>query len=241
MKNEKLSVLAILLVIGAPAFFFLVFRPLSKIPRPPAPIHYYPEGVEKYKDASGEEITDSVYHTIPNAEYQMPSGDRFELDSLKGNVYVANFFFASCPGICPVMTNQLERVQQAFIKDRNFRIISMTVDPDRDSLEALRAYAKTHGAISGRWIFLRAPKEVTYKTAKDGFYLVAKEDEDGAEAFVHSEKLTLVDYNGVIRGYYDGTDSLQVNKLMQDLVLVLRETEKNYGFRKNPKERGKLW
>ena len=70
---------------------------------------------------------------------------------------------------------------------------------------------------------------------------MAKEDEDGGpEAFLHSDKLTLVDYNGVIRGYYNGVDSASVNKLMGDIVLVLRETERNYSFRKNPKKRGGL-
>ena len=241
MKSDKLRVFAILLVIGAPVFFFLVFRPLSKIPRPPAPPHLYPLGADSNYNAKKELQIDSVYHQIPNAVFETQSGERFELDSLRGNVYVADFFFATCPGICPVMTKQLQRVQNAFIKDRNFRIVSFTVDPEKDSLPAIRAYAQNHNAIAGRWHFLRAPKEITYKIASEGFFLVAKEDEDGgAEAFMHSEKLTLVDYNGVIRGYYNGVDSLRVNKLMQDIVLVLRETEKNYSFRKNPKKRGGL-
>ncbi|MFN8277938.1 MAG: SCO family protein [Chitinophagales bacterium] len=260
MKSEKLRIFALLLVIATPVFFFLVFRPLSKIPRPPAPKHYYPLGADTVRiieedwgmiKSIGALFTgkkpkkiaeiDSVYHQIPNATFQTQAGSNFELDSLRGMVYVTDFFFASCPGICPVMTKQLERVQNAFIKDQNFRLVSISVDPDRDSVPALREYAKNHNAISGRWLFLRAPKAITYPIARDGFYLVAKEDQDdGPEAFIHSEKLTLVDYNGVIRGYYNGTDSADVNRLMREVVLVLRETEKNYSFRKDPKRRGGL-
>ena len=229
------------MVIGAPVFFFLVFRPLSKIPRPPAPPRYYPEGVvESMNDVHEKEI-DSVWQTVANDTFRAQSGESFELDSLRDNVYVADFFFASCPGQCPIMAGQLQRVQNAFIKDRNFRIVSFTVDPARDTVERLRQYAKAHDAVTGRWYFLNGSKAKTYKLANESFHLVAKEDQDdGPEAFIHSEKFTLVDYNGVIRGYYNGLDSGSVNKMMADIVLVLRETEQNYSFRKNPKKRGGL-
>jgi protein SCO1 len=241
MSKDKLRIFALLLVIGAPVFFFLVFKPLSKIPRPRAPQHFYPQGVKATKLDDGTTQIDSVYQTIDTYTYTDQRGEIFTTDSLLGNVYVAEFFFASCPGICPVMATQLERIQKTFIKDANFRLASFTVDPARDSVPVLREYARNHHAIAGRWSFLLAPKETTYTMAKESFHLFAKEDEDGGpEAFVHSEKLTLVDQNGVIRGYYNGVDSSSVNKLMGDIVLVLRETESNYSFRKNPKKRGGL-
>jgi protein SCO1/2 len=87
---------------------------------------------------------DSFYHTIPNRIFRTQDGEQFELDSLFGNIYVADFFFATCPGICPVMTKQLQRVQQSFIKDKNFKIVSISVDPDRDSIQSLRNYANNY-------------------------------------------------------------------------------------------------
>ena len=206
-----------------------------------APPHYYPLGVrETINDAKEKEI-DSVYQTIANDTFSTQSGETFELDSLRDNVYVADFFFASCPSQCPIMARYLDTVQKYFIKDRNFRIVSFSVDPQRDSVSRLREYAKDHGAVTGRWYFLTGPKVKTYQLAKESFHLLAKEDEDGGpETFIHSEKFILVDYNGVIRGYYNGLDSSSVNKLMGDIVLVLRETEQNYSFRKNPKKRGGL-
>src|SRR6202012_792869 len=118
------------------------------------------------------------------------------------------------PSQCPIMSGQLQRVQNAFIKDRNFRIISFSVDPKSDSAARLREYAKAHNAITGRWYFVTALKEKTYRVANESFHLIAKEDQDdGPDAFIHSEKFTLVDANGVIRGYYNGLDSNSVNKM----------------------------
>lgn len=237
VNKSNLSIVALLLVIGAPVFFFLVFHPLSQIPRPLSPRHYYPTGAIERRDDGGQAWIDSQYQTIANDTFTTQTGDQMVLDSLRGNIYVADFFFATCPGICPTLTRHLDTVQKYFIKDENFRLVSFTVDPDKDSVPALREYARNHGAVTGRWYLLRAPKAKTFKLANESFHIIAKEDEDGGpDALVHSEKLVLVDYNGVIRGYYDGTDSASVNRLMADIVLVLRETERTYSFRKNPHE-----
>jgi protein SCO1/2 len=238
MSRNSLTIFGLVLVIATPVFFFLLFRPLSKIPRPPAPPRYYPTGAKEVMNDAHEAEIDSFYQTVANDTFLTQSGDPLVLDSLRDNIYVADFFFASCPGICPVMSGQLQRVQQAFIKDNNFRIVSFSVDPRRDSVAKLREYAKQRDAITGRWYFCTAPKEKTYKLANESFHLLAKEDQDdGPDGFIHSDKLTLVDGNGVIRGYYNGTDSSSVNKLMADIVMVLRETEKNYSFRKEPKQK----
>jgi len=240
MKPSSIKIGAFVLVIALPIFFFLLFKPLSKIPRPRTPHKLFPTGVAEQLDADGKKVIDSVYHEIPNVVFTSHEGERFELDSLRGQVYVADFFFATCPGICPVMTKQLERVQTAFIKDKNFKILSISVDPDRDTLPALREYARNHNAIPGKWYFLNAPKSDVFALARDGFFLVAKENPGEAESFLHSEKLTLVDADGNIRGYYNGVDSNSVNKMMGDVVLVLRDLERNYSFRKDPKKRGNI-
>ena len=233
MNDKRLRVLAIAIVLVMPVFFLLVFQPLGKIPRPKAPHRQYAIGVKESVKDKGEKMYDSIYRVIPNFKFQTQSGDSLELDSLHGSIYVADFFFATCPGICPKLSNSLERVQQAFIRDNNFRIVSFSVDPAKDSVPALRAYASAHNAIPGKWFFLRGSKENIFQLAKTGFSLTAKNDEDGGpEAFIHSEKLVLVDQNGNIRGYYSGVDSMRVNKLMGDIVLLLKETEDGFSFDK---------
>lgn len=239
MKGSAIKIWALVLAIVLPALFIILFKPLGEIPRPKPPQKLYPTGeIVEHIDASGNKYIDSIYHTIPNKVLISQDGKEFVLDSLAGTVYVADFFFTSCPGICPVMTNQLARVQKAFIKDHNFKVISFSVDPARDSIAALREYAKNHNAIPGKWFFLRAEKSDIFSLAKDGFFLIAKDSPNKEEAFIHSEKLTLVDADGNIRGYYDGTDSASVNKMMGDIVLVLRDYEKNYSFRKDKNGEG---
>lgn len=236
MDNKRIRIFALGIVIFMPLIFFFIFKPLSKVPRPKAPPRLFSEGVVETTNDKGEKVMDSVYHVIPNFKFQTQNGDSLELDSLRGTIYVADFFFATCPGICPKLSNSLERVQQAFIKDRNFKIVSFTVDPAKDTLEALRRYADLHNAIPTKWYFLRGPQENIFKLAYDGFYITAKPDEDGGpEAYIHSEKLVLVDWNGNIRGYYSGIDSASVNKLMGDIVLLLRYTEKGFNFKEQKK------
>lgn len=233
MNAKYLRVLALAIVLVMPVFFLLVFQPLGKIPRPKAPHKKYAIGVKESVDEKGQKVYDSIYRVIPNYKFQTQSGDSLELDSLHGNIYIADFFFASCPGICPKLSNSLEKVQQAFIRDNNFKIVSFSVDPAKDTVQALRAYAALHNAIPGKWYFLRGAKQDIFDLAKNGFSLTAKDDEDGGpEAFIHSEKLVLVDQNGNIRGYYSGVDTNRVNRLMGDVVLLLKETEDGFSFDK---------
>lgn len=185
-------------------------------------------------DYEGKMVVDSVYHKVPNMKFQTQSGDSLELDSLKGNLYVANFFFATCPGICPKLSNSMERVQSAFIKDEKFKMLSITVDPERDSVQALRGYADNHNAIPGKWYYLRGSQQNISELAGKGLYITARPGDPGdAEAFVHSEKLVMVDWEGNIRGYYSGIDSLSVNKMMADIVLLLRSKDRKTTFSGN--------
>jgi protein SCO1/2 len=233
MTDKRLKVLALAIVLIMPVFFLLVFQPLGKIPRPKAPHKQYAIGVKESVDDKGQKVYDSIYRVIPNYKFQTQSGDSLMLDSLHGNIYVADFFFATCPGICPKLSNSLEKVQQGFIRDNNFKIVSFSVDPAKDTVQALRAYAERHNAIPGKWYFLRGSKQDIFNLAKTGFSLTAKDDEDGGpEAFIHSEKLVLVDQNGNIRGYYSGVDTNRVNRLMGDIVLLLKETEDGFSFDK---------
>lgn len=242
MNSKQIRIFALAIVILLPLLFFFLFKPLSKVPRPKAPPRLFSQGVVETVNENGEKVLDSVYHVIPNFKFQTHNGDSLELDSLRGNIYVADFFFATCPGICPKLSASLERVQQAFIKDRNFKIVSFTVDPAKDTIEALRRYADLHNAIPGKWYFLRGPQENIFKLAYDGFFITAKPDEDGGpEAYIHSEKLVLVDWNGNIRGYYSGIDSASVKKLMGDIVLLLRYTEKGFNFKEQKKTSKKIF
>lgn len=242
MKDKRLRIFALSIVLVLPVFFFFLFRPLSKVPRPKSPPHLYPIGVIDTIDREGKHYSDTVYQKIPNYKFQTHNGDSLELDSMRGKIYVADFFFASCPGICPKLSGSMQKVQKDFIKDENFKLVSFSVDPDRDTVAALHAYAEEHDAVPGKWFFLRGSKQDIFKLAEEGFHITAKDDDGGGpEAFVHSEKIVLVDGEGVIRGFYSGVDSISVKKLEGDIALLITESSQGFSFKKQKQTTKKLF
>jgi len=139
---------------------------------------------------------------------------------LKGYIYVADFFFTRCGSICPKMSTQLTRVQAEFEKDSGVKIISFTVDPKNDTVEVLKQYANDYNAIEGKWRFVTGSKDSIYALAQKGFFITAMEDKNHPIDFIHSDKLVLVDKKGWIRGYYNGTDIKEVDKLMTEIRVL---------------------
>lgn len=170
-------------------------------------------------DAQGK----PTYHTIPEVNLLAQDGKEFSTTSLKGKVSVADFFFASCAGTCPRMTNQLTRVQKALAGHKDFRIVSYSVDPARDSAQALMEYANRFHADTAQWKFITGPKKSLYDLARYGYFLPVEPGNGGSEDFIHSEQLILVDRNSHIRGYYTGTDSASVDSLIVDVKTLLDE------------------
>ena len=139
-----------------------------------------------------------------------------------GTVYVADFFFTSCPTICPVMKSQMLRVYESFTEDDNLRFLSHTIDPEHDTVEVLHDYAKRLEISAARWHMVTGPKQEIYDTAKR-YMLAALEDEQAPGGFVHSGSFCLVDQSGRIRGYYRGTEEESVNRLIVDIKRLLNE------------------
>jgi len=172
---------------------------------------------------------DTVFHTIPDWALTDENDKVFKGESLKGKIYVADFFFTRCGSICPKISSQLTRLQDAFNTQREVQIASFSVDPAHDRPEQLREYAKKYEAKAGKWHFLTGTKTVIYPLALKGYYIpVADASEyDKAiktpdETFIHSEKLILVDKEGHIRGFYDGTDKKDVDRLILEIRVLLR-------------------
>lgn len=163
-----------------------------------------------------------VYGEIPEFNLIDHHGEEINLDKLKGNVWIADFFFTSCAGICPRMTEQMTRVQEAFKNNPRVKLVSFTVDPETDSVWVLSMYAKGWGAIDGKWFFVTGEKKKIYDLARRGFKLPVEEGDGGPGDFIHSDRFVLVDAKGRIRGYYGGTDPEEVDKLIKDVKLILK-------------------
>ena len=166
---------------------------------------------------------DTIYHTISDFSLLNQYKEVVTQQATQNKIYVANFFFATCQSICPAMTNQLTRVQKAEKDNANFLIISHTVNPMHDTAEILMEYADKYGAQKNKWHFLTGDKKSIYKLAKEDYLVNALEDDGTPEGFIHSEALLLIDKQKRIRGIYDGTDSLQVNKLINDISILKTE------------------
>ena len=167
--------------------------------------------------------TDTLYHTVGDFKLVNQNKDTVSQKTTENKIYVADFFFATCQSICPQMSHELIRVQENFKNDHEFLILSHTVNPSHDSSEVLNAYAGKYGAVKNKWHFLTGNKKVIYDLALNDYLVNALQDDGSAEGFLHSELFLLIDKQKRIRGMYDGTDSIAVNKLISDIKLLKTE------------------
>lgn len=231
MKNVKQAGI-LLLLLALPAFIFLFLRNTGKnhfaIPR------YYPAidsitGQVRLakRTVAGKEMTDTLFHTVPDFELTNQDGKTVRGSSLKGKVFVADFFFTRCPGICKKMSSQMTRVQERFLNNPEVQIVSFSVDPENDTLAALREYADRYAIQTAKWQLLTGDKAQIYKLAKFGYFVTAKENDATAQEledqFVHTDKFVLIDKDGQIRGYYNGTNRKDVDRLLTEIDILLRE------------------
>lgn len=181
--------------------------------------NYVPLAIFGPKEPSSV-VGDTVYHTV--APFSLPdqSGKIFSSDELKDKIYVADFFFATCKTICPKMTMQMKRVQEAYKVDPEIMLLSYTVNPEKDTVEALARYAEENGAIPDKWHFLTGDKKQIYDLARNSYFVTAMKGDGGPDDFVHSEKLVLIDKDKRIRGFYDGTDYESVNLLIDEIKVL---------------------
>lgn len=167
--------------------------------------------------------TDTIYHTIGKFSLTNQFGETITEQTVKNKIYIADFFFATCQSICPQMSANLVDVQKAFEKDDSVLILSHTVNPLHDAVDVLNKYSLSYKAIKGKWHFLTGNKKVIYDLAKNDYLVNALEDDGTPEGFLHSELFLLIDTQGRIRGMYDGTDKVQVAKLISDIKLLKTE------------------
>lgn len=169
---------------------------------------------------------------IPPFSFTNQDGKIFTNADYKDKIYVADFFFTTCPGICKIMTGNMKRLQDDFEKNEDFRLLSHTVNPDKDTEEILKKYAEERGANTAVWNFVTGPKEDIYKIA-ESYFANASPDSLAPGGFLHSEYFVLVDKEGKIRcrleddgnvkAVYDGTSTSDMNKLKDDIKVLIAE------------------
>ena len=168
---------------------------------------------------------DTTYHTIPYFEFVNQDGKKITRDDLLGKVYVADFFFVTCPTICPKMTTNMVYIQDKFKDRKDLRFLSITVNPEADSVPVLKEYAKKVHASTTNWDFVTGNKDEIYDVAFKGFFVSVSKDSIAEGGFLHSKLLILVDKKGHIRGYFDGTTYSEMKKDLTDAIDILYREE----------------
>ncbi len=163
------------------------------------------------------------------SHYQIPAFSFLNKDSsgvnqneLKGKIGLINYFFTSCPTICPKMMDNLKKLDISDNLSSQIEIISLTVDPKHDTPHKLTNYYKKLDVNKRNWELLTGNKEELYRFARKGIFLTASDGDGGPSDFIHSEKITLIDYNKHIRGYYDGTDQNDMKRLIKDIKKLIK-------------------
>ncbi len=208
-----LAFLTIFIVGVFVVYFFLTPVPILKIYKPS---DLNPELVDKDQQSNKP-------HRIADFKLVNQNGDTITLQNLEGKIYVADFFFTTCPTICPKMSDQMQRVYEKYLNNPDVLILSHTVMPEVDSVSVLKAYADKYAANADKWIFLTGPKEDIYQLARKSYFAVISEGDGGVSDFIHTENFVLVDKQKRIRGFYDGTSEEDVDRLIKEISYLLKE------------------
>jgi len=166
---------------------------------------------------------DTVYHQIPAFRFLNQDSLWVSEKDMSGKIYIADFFFTSCPTICPKMKTQLLRIYDRYATNDGVQILSHSIDPSFDTPSVLKKYAERLHVKAPKWNLLTGDKSEIYRIGEKSYMVTAQEDKNEAGGFVHSGAFILVDKNRHVRGIYDGTQEAEVNHLIEDIEILLKE------------------
>ena len=181
------------------------------------PIDFNPELV----DASLRK-TESQ-HTVAAFELVNHNGKSITEKEYEDKIYVTDFFFTRCPSICPIMSNNMEKLQQTFLEDNEVMFLSMSVTPIMDSIPILKKYAEKHGVVDSKWNIATGDKKHIYNLARKSYFAVVDQGDGGLQDFIHTPNFILIDKEKRIRGVYDGTKDDEIERIIQDISLLQKE------------------
>lgn len=229
----KKAIFALFIALFLPVVCYLIVKSLSEdavnIPR-----RYLVDSVMS-KTVDGKTTTDTMWHKTENVRLVNQLGDTVSLYDIQNKVIVADFFFTRCPSICPTMTSNMARLQQSFshynqgrkiIDSSIVRFVSFSIDPERDSVQALKIYADKYGVNHDNWWMLTGPKKTIYDFALNELKMGLVDGEGVDTAFIHTQKFVLMDKDYVVRGYYNGLDKVSLALLAKDIGLLMLEKDK---------------
>ena len=222
---NKKALLALMLAILMPLTGYFLVKYYSKQAVHMPGKYYLPDSVV-VRERNGKKVTDTIWHKVKNIQFTNQLGKKVSLDDLHGKIIVLDFFFTRCPSICPGLAKSMKRLQDSFVKnDSIVQFISISIDPEHDSVPQLRKFADRYNINHDTWWMLTGDKKEIYDFAINE--IKANVADPGVDtAFIHTENFFVLDSNRIVRGFYNGFDSVKQAKLVRDIPLLMLERDK---------------
>lgn len=196
--------------------FYNALKPVKILPI------YQPAGISfELVDSTLQHV--KKYHKIAPFSLLNQNGKVITQLDYEDLIYVADFFFTTCPSICPIMTDNMVRIQTQILEDDKVKLLSFSVTPQIDSVPQLKKYALEKGVVDAKWNLLTGDKKEIYTLARKSYFVVKEDGDGGPHDMIHTENFVLVDPDKRIRGYYDGTDKAAMESLMEDITTLKEE------------------
>ena len=162
----------------------------------------------------------SQNHTVADFSLTNQNGINITNKDYENKIYVVDFFFTSCPSICPIMTNNMVKIQDEFISNDDIMLLSMSVTPDIDNVQVLKKYAIEKEVNDSKWNITTGSKKHIYELARKSYFAVVEQGDGGLQDFIHTPNFILIDTKKQIRGIYDGTDENEISRLLADIKIL---------------------
>lgn len=222
MNTKGIFTFLLVLLVPLTGYFIVKYYSKDAVHMPKR--YFYDDVLVKEK--GGKQTTDTVWHSVKNISFTNQFGKKVSLDDARGKVLVIDFFFTRCPSICPGLTRNMKRVQESYVKNPEIvQFISISVDPEHDSVANLRKFADKFAVNHDSWWFVTGDKKEIYDFAFNEIK-ASIADVNVDTAFVHTENFFLLDSNRVVRGWYNGFDTAKLAQLAMDIPTLMLEKDK---------------
>jgi protein SCO1/2 len=222
---NKKAILSLMIAVMIPLLCYLLVKHFGKDAVHLPGKYYIPDSVV-IKERNGKTYTDTIWHKVKNIQFTNQLGKKVSLDQLHGKIIVLDFFFTRCPSICPGLAKSMKRLQNSFVKNDNIvQFISISIDPEHDSVPQLRKFADRYNINHDTWWVVTGDKKEIYDFALNE--IKANVADPGVDtAFIHTENFFLLDSNRIVRGFYNGFDTARQETLVRDIPLLMLEKDK---------------
>ena len=220
-------IIILVLILIVPGFLYYLLQAKGKNRYKPLPVYGPKEVAKTYHKVRGKLVYDTVYHQIPDYNLYDQNGTKISLNNFKDQIVVYSFFYINCPTLCTQINKNIDSLTANFKQNNVLKFVSITVDPETDDAARLKKYAQNFHADERQWHFLTGDTSTIYPLGRKGFLVNTNEINAQPKQFIYSEKLILVDPQHRIRGYYNGVLVSDIERLNDEIKVLIAEKLRN--------------